>query len=117
MNGLNMKRIFFSLTLSLIFSSNSFSESSEVLIIDVRTISEWNTGYLKEAKHLPLNQIENKIKNLEPDLNKDIYVYCRSGNRSGKAKIILESLGYKNVSNIGGISEASSKLKIDIIQN
>ena len=63
MNGLNMKRIFFALTLSLIFSSNSFSESSEVLIIDVRTISEWNTGYLKEAKHLPLNQIEHKITN------------------------------------------------------
>ena len=37
----------------------------------------------------------------------EIYVFCRSGNRSEKAKKILEEAGYKQVYNIGGIVDAS----------
>ena len=46
-----------------------------------------------------------------------IYLYCRSGNRSGKAEQVLQSIGYINARNIGGINEASSKLQLKILQN
>ena len=43
-----------------------------------------------------------------------IYLYCRSGNRSGKAEHALQRLGYTNAKNIGGIKEASSSLQLKI---
>ena len=48
--------------------------------------------------------------------NKDhkIYLYCRSGNRSGKAEKALQGIGYINAKNIGGIKEASSTLQLKI---
>jgi phage shock protein E len=54
---------------------------------------------------------------LSSDINKDekIYLYCRSGNRSGKATKILEDAGYINVINAGSIQEASKLLGINII--
>jgi len=45
-------------------------------------------------------------------------MYCRSGNRSGRAKAILDELGYTNTTNIGGIENVSEqynlKIKTDI---
>ncbi len=37
-------------------------------------------------------------------------VYCRSGNRSGKAKATLESLGFQNVNNFGAVTNWQGKL-------
>ena len=92
-----------------------YAKDKDVLIIDVRTEAEWNSGYLENAIHIPLDTIEKNITLTELDKNKEIYLYCRSGNRSGKATSILQNLGYKNVTNIGGIQSASSNLSIPIV--
>ena len=42
--------------------------------------------------------------------------YCRSGNRSGKAAVTLEKIGFTNVVNAGGIDEAAKKLEKKIVQ-
>ena len=47
--------------------------------------------------------------------DEEIYLYCRSGNRSGKANIILIDAGYQNTINAGSIKEASELLGINII--
>ncbi|MBT3529185.1 MAG: hypothetical protein HN476_08610 [Porticoccaceae bacterium] len=52
--------------------------------------------------------IDEKITDLTKDKNATIYVYCRRGNRSGKAKKILDQLGYTNVVNAGGIVDAEA---------
>jgi rhodanese-related sulfurtransferase len=70
---------------------------------------------LKSAIHIPLDTIEKNIILTELDKNKEIYLYCRSGNRSGKATRILQNLGYRNVTNIGGIQSASINLNIPIV--
>ena len=98
-----------------ILSLDIYAKDTDVLIIDVRTEAEWNSGYLKNAIHIPLDTIEKTIALTEPDKNKEIYLYCRSGNRSGKATSILQNLGYKNVTNIGGIQSASTNLSIPIV--
>lgn len=98
-----------------ILSLDIYAKDTDVLIIDVRTEAEWNTGYLENAIHIPLDTIEKNITLTEPDKNKEIYLYCRSGNRSGKATSILQNLGYKNVTNIGGIKTASKNLSIPIV--
>jgi len=87
----------------------AFAENHDsALIIDVRTPAEWETGHLAHAKHIEWQVIDEKITDLTKDKNATIYVYCRSGNRSGKAKKILDQLGYTNVINAGGIGEAQA---------
>ena len=82
-------------------------------VVDVRTQDEWNRGHLEGALHIEWQD----ILQLSSDINKDekIYLYCRSGNRSGKATKILEDAGYINVINAGNIQEASKLLGINII--
>ena len=82
-------------------------------VIDVRTESEWNTGHLEGALHIEWQD----ILNLSSDINKDeeIFLYCRSGNRSGKATKILLDAGYVNTKNAGSMHDASKLLGIKII--
>ena len=96
--------------LSLLFFSLT---SMSVTVVDVRTQDEWNRGHLEGALHIEWQD----ILQLSLDINKDekIYLYCRSGNRSGKATKILEDAGYINVINAGSIQEASKLLGINII--
>ena len=96
--------------LSLLFFSLT---SMSVTVVDVRTQDEWNRGHLEGALHIEWQD----ILQLSSDINKDekIYLYCRSGNRSGKATKILEDAGYINVVNAGSIQEASKLLGINIV--
>ena len=96
--------------LSLLFFSLT---CMSVIVVDVRTQDEWNRGHLEGALHIEWQD----ILQLSSDINKDekIYLYCRSGNRSGKATKILEDAGYINVINAGSIQEASKLLGINII--
>ena len=51
------------------------------------------------------------------DKDQVIYLYCRSGNRSGRAEIALKRIGYVNAKNIGGIKEASTNLRLKILRD
>jgi len=105
-----MKKFFTLLTLILSIELIA----NDYYLIDVRTPEEFKSGYLEDA----INIEWQNIKNLNKEIKKDdkIYLYCRSGNRSGKATDILINLGYKNVKNIGGIEEASESLNLKIIK-
>ena len=93
----------------LIFSLTSMS----MTVIDVRSEAEWNTGYLEGALHIEWQDILQISTQIPKD--EQIYLYCRSGNRSDKATKILLEAGYINAKNAGSINEASKLLGIDII--
>tara|TARA_B100001093_G_scaffold297709_1_gene283859 strand:- start:138 stop:491 length:354 start_codon:yes stop_codon:yes gene_type:complete len=114
-----MKNILF--TLMVLYSFEAFSgdqheifETLHPIIVDVRTEDEWNNGYIETAIHIPLDMILQKIELVTENKDQNIYLYCRSGNRSGKAEIALQGIGYINAKNIGGIKEASSTLQLKI---
>jgi len=86
------------------------------MIIDVRTIEEWNSGHLASAQHLELQLVAGGIEQLVPDKNQALYLYCRSGNRSGQAKTLVEAMGYTNVINAGGVADAGALLNELIIK-
>ena len=77
--------------------------SENFLILDVRTEEEYASGHIAGAINLPLQEIEDAPPALLPDLSQEIFVYCRSGNRSKQASGKLADLGYKNVFEFGGI--------------
>ena len=93
-----------------LFAINSIA----LTVIDVRTIEEWNSGYLENAIHKEWPNILD-ISPIIPK-NETIYLYCRSGNRSGKATNILIKNGYLNAINAGSILEASKLLNTKIIK-
>lgn len=72
-------------------------------ILDVREDNEWESGHIRGAKHIPLGLLGQRHNELDP--RKEIIVVCRSGNRSGLACEMLESLGYKVINMPGGMME------------
>lgn len=74
----------------------------DVIILDVRTQEEYDSGYIKNAVCLPNEDILSE-PDILPDKGQQILVYCRSGNRSKQAAQKLADMGYENVLEFGGI--------------
>jgi phage shock protein E len=72
------------------------------ILVDVRTPGEFATGYIPTAVNIPVSDIAGNPPT--KDKNALIVVYCRSGNRSAKARAILEGMGYTDVVDFGAIS-------------
>ncbi|TDD77302.1 rhodanese-like domain-containing protein [Flavobacterium caseinilyticum] len=68
-------------------------------LVDVRTPAEFAEGNVKGSTNIPLDQVASHLEKFKG--KKHIIVFCRSGNRSGQAKMILEQNGFKNVTNGG----------------
>ncbi len=71
-----------------------------MILIDVRTPDEYKTGHYPNAIN---HELDRFMQGDFPDVSQDteIQVYCRSGNRSGIAKQLLEKNGFTHVINIG----------------
>lgn len=74
----------------------------ELNIVDVREPyenAEFNIGGIL----YPLGQVQSmSVEELEPYKDEELIIYCRSGNRSGQACLILDTLGFKNTKNLAG---------------
>ncbi len=79
-----------------------------VIIIDVRTPGEFNSGHINAATNVLLDKIKSKIKKIE-NLKKPIIFCCASGMRSGQATSVAKSRGI-NAYNGGGWSSLNRKL-------
>jgi len=74
-----------------------------IVILDVRTQDEFNAGHIAGAILVPNETILDEQPDLLPDLDAEILVYCRSGNRSAQSANKLLAIGYTNVYDFGGI--------------
>jgi len=86
---------------------SQLQSDNNAVIIDVRTDDEVADGIIKNAIHIDIYKGQEFINEIE-ELNKDknYYIYCRSGNRSGQACQIMGQLGFENTYNLeGGILE------------
>jgi rhodanese-related sulfurtransferase len=71
-------------------------------LVDVREPHE-HTDFNIGGLLLPLGQVQTlQIEPIEDWKQEPVYFYCRSGNRSGQACMMLESLGFTNVINVTG---------------
>jgi rhodanese-related sulfurtransferase len=75
-------------------------QKQEVVFIDVRTVEEYNQGHVPGALLLPLAELENRLDEVTTDTK--VLIICRSGNRSGKANIILQKNGSTNTYSVRG---------------
>lgn len=71
-------------------------------IVDVREPHE-NAEFNIGGQLIPLGKIQTmQVEDLEDFKNEEVILYCRSGNRSGQACLILDMLGFKNTRNLTG---------------
>ena len=87
--------------------ASRLENDTNAVILDVRTEEEVNEGYIPKAMHIDIHggqEFIDAIKKLDTD--KNYYVYCRSGARSGQACSIMNQLGFENAYNLmGGFNE------------
>lgn len=69
-------------------------------IIDVREVNEYEAGYIKGAKNIPLSEIRNRLDEIPTD--EPVYLHCRSAQRSYNACLALQHLGFDNIYNVSG---------------
>lgn len=86
-------------------------ENENYIILDVRTIAEYNEGHIPNAICIPNETIDENVVNKLPDKNQMILVYCRSGNRSRQAAEKLKKLGYTNLIEFGGIIDWKGEIE------
>ena len=86
-----------------------WSNTTNAVLLDVRTVEEYRQGHIDGSLNIPLQNIHS-VKNNIPDLDKPIYVHCLSGARSAQATSALKSMGYTNVTDIGGINSYRGKV-------
>lgn len=103
---MNFKRIF------LIICFLPFVSAE--IVIDVRTPVEWSEGHLQSSDNIEWQNILSIKESISK--NEKIYLYCRSGNRSGKATKILIDAGFTNVTNAGSMSQAGELLDLKIVK-
>lgn len=71
-----------------------------LIILDVREADEVAGCRIPKSIHIPLAEVNRRIKELDPE--KEIVVYCAAGVRSVRASKILDGAGFKKVKNLKG---------------
>lgn len=81
----------------------------DVYWLDVRSAQEYAAGHVEGAVNIPYTEIAERIGEVTDDKDATLYLYCRSGRRSGIATETLEAAGFTNVTNVGGLEDALEK--------
>jgi len=89
-----------------------YTSTQGAVLLDVRTPEEFSIGHIQSAINIDFQNQSflSDIKNL--DNTKTYFVYCRSGNRSGKAVSLMKEHGFTNIYELqGGIISSPELLK------
>ena len=87
-----------------------YLDDQDYKFIDVRTNSEFLSGHIQNSIHIPLQELANRLNEIEQIKQKNIIVYCRSGARSSNATDILLKNNFKVQNLTGGILSWGGKL-------
>lgn len=69
-------------------------------LLDVRSSDEFSGGHLPGAVNIPVQELDRRLAEVGP-VERDVVVYCRSGQRSSRAAQLLREHGYTKVHNLG----------------
>lgn len=94
--------------ISPVDAKSNMATDKRIVLLDVRTLEEYNERHITGAVLVPLDKADvfiPALARLLPDKTAVIYVYCRSGRRSRDAVGLMQVAGYVNVFNLGGIKD------------
>lgn len=103
------------LGLSACSTAEPIAITAESVVVDVRTPEEFAAGHLEGAVNVNLQSGEFDSEIQQFDVDGSYVVYCQTGNRSAQAVDVMESAGFENVSDAGGVAEAAESTGLAIV--
>ena len=102
-------------TINVTELSERMNSDSTLIILDVRTPEELvgPLGKLKNVINIPVQNLAQRLDELEKYKEKEIAIICRSGNRSHQATMFLNQQGFKAKNVIGGMIEYRNRIKLE----
>ena len=86
-------------------AKNRMDSDDTIIILDVRTQEEYEESHIPGAILIPNESIGTEKQEQLPDMDQEILVYCRSGNRSAQAAKKLVEAGYTQIYDFGGLMD------------
>ena len=94
--------------LSAIEEDNRAKEN--YLVIDVRGADEYAAGHVKHAINIPLGELESRLDEISAYKDRNVVLYCNTGNRSSKALDLLKQKGFSMLMNAPGVKQYDYEL-------
>lgn len=85
-----------------LISLQSAEKSESFIVLDVRSVNEYDTGHIKKALNIPHDQIASRLAELAEFKDSMVIVHCRSGRRAQIAEQILLANGFTNLRHLAG---------------
>ena len=96
----------------------SLLKTQDIQLIDVRRLGEYNLGHIEGALNIDFYKSTFVDSINELDKSKLTVVYCKSGNRSNKSALIMDSLGFTEIYDFnkgmnGWLNSENSIIRLD----
>ena len=91
--------------------------SDSIQLVDVRTPEEFAEGHIQHAVNINFHDEDFSSQIAELNKKRPVYVYCRSGKRSGKAAKEMVALGFTQVVNLKGGLLAWQEARLPIVKD
>ncbi len=88
----------------------------DAFILDVRESNELAQGSIRNAKHLALSVLKQRVDELKSYADKPVIAYCKAGNRSTEACAILKKNNFTNVMSLKGGIEAWKVANLPVVK-
>ncbi|WP_101758676.1 rhodanese-like domain-containing protein [Oceanicoccus sp. KOV_DT_Chl] len=87
-------------------------DGSAPLIVDVRTIAEYESGHVPGAVNIPFGNYQQSLADLGLEKNREIVVYCETGGRAKKVEQHLRHQGFFEIRHLDGDMRAWRKAQL-----
>jgi rhodanese-related sulfurtransferase len=84
------------------------------VVVDVRDTTEFSSGHLVNAKHIPVGEIDKRMGDIPS--GKPVLVYCSEGNRSSKASAALKKAGREQIFALAGGLSAWKQAGLPVVK-
>ncbi len=88
----------------------------QLVILDVRTVEEFEQGHIPNAVNIPHKELEARLAELSGAKNTQVVIYCRSGRRAEVARQELEKSGFNQLDHLSGDFNEWSSNNLPIIK-
>lgn len=86
--------------------ATQYMNQGKTLVLDVRNPDEFASGHLPGAKNIPIDELANRLGEIEKSKSHVVITVCQSGVRSGTAVSILNKAGFEQAFSLdGGVAE------------